>query len=175
MSRRRLAEGVPPPLAEIHHLTGQLLDDYARDHLFEPMGITHFEWLGPGTWTPDNPAAMSGLRLRARDLAKIGSVYLHDGRWNGRQIVPEAWVNRSMTRFVEEIGDWSNGGVWGYGYQWWVGKLPSGERLIAAFGNGNQRVFIIPDDGLVVTVMAGEYNRFEGHSERILDRVLAAR
>ena len=53
--------------------------------------------------------------------------------------------------------------------------MTSGERLIAAFGNGNQRLFIIPDDGLVVTVMAGEYNRFEGHSERILDRVLAAR
>ena len=159
----------------IYTLTGQRLDQYAQVHLFEPLSVTQFEWLGPGSWEPNNPAAMSGLRLRARDLAKIGSVFLHLGRWNGRQIVPEAWVERSMTRFVEEIGDWSDGGIWGYGYQWRVGDLPDGERVVAGFGNGNQRLFILPEERIVVTVLAGEYNRFEGHSERILDRVLAAR
>jgi CubicO group peptidase (beta-lactamase class C family) len=159
----------------IFNLTNQRLDEYARARLFEPLGVTDFEWLGPAGWTPDNPAAMSGLRLRARDLAKIGSVYLHGGRWKGQQVVPEDWVERSMSRHVAEIGDWSDGGVWGYGYQWWVGALPSGERVVAGFGNGNQRLFILPDERLVVTILAGEYNKFEGHSERILDRVLAAR
>jgi CubicO group peptidase (beta-lactamase class C family) len=156
----------------IHNFTDQSVDVYARDHLFEPLGITHFEWLGPGTWTPDNPAAMSGLRLRARDLAKIGSVFLRGGRWNGRQVVPEAWVELSMTRFVEEIADWSRGGIWGYGYQWWVGRLPGGERIVAGFGNGNQRLFILPEERFVVTILAGEYNRHGGHSERILDRLV---
>ncbi len=159
----------------VTELTGERLDDYARVHLFEPLGITDFEWLGPGSWTPDNPAAMSGLRLRARDLAKIGSVFLHGGRFAGRQVVPAEWVDLSMTRFVPEIGDWSDDGVWGYGYQWWVGALTTGERVAAGVGNGNQRLYVLPEERLVVTVMAGEYNKFEGHSERLLARVLAAR
>jgi CubicO group peptidase (beta-lactamase class C family) len=159
----------------VSELTGQRLDEFARECLFEPLGITEFEWLGPGGWTPDNPAAMSGLRLRARDLAKIGSLLLHGGRWHGRQVVPETWVELASTRHVEEIGEWSDGGVWGYGYQWWVGDLRTGERVVAGFGNGNQRLFIIPAERLAVTVLAGEYNKFEGHSERLLDRVLAAR
>lgn len=155
----------------IFELTGQTLGDYAREHLFAPLGITAFEWLGPEGWMPDNPAAMSGLRLTARDLAKIGSLYLHGGRWQGHQIVPEAWVERSSTRHVAETGiQW-----WSYGYQWWVGDLPTGGRVIAGVGNGNQRLFILPGERLVVTIFSGEYNRFEGHSERILDRVLAAR
>jgi len=156
-------------------LTGRRLDEYAPEALFAPLGITDFEWLGPGGWTPDNPAAMSGLRLRARDLAKIGSVYLHEGRWQGRQVVPAEWVTLSSTRHVAEIGEWADGGKWGYGYQWWVGHLPSGERLFAGVGNGNQRVFVLPDARLVVTMFAGEYNRFTGAADRILDRVLAAR
>jgi CubicO group peptidase (beta-lactamase class C family) len=159
----------------ITHLAGQPLDEFARERLFEPLGITEFEWLGPDGWTPDNPAAMSGLRLRARDLAKIGSLYLHGGMWNGEQIVPASWVERSMTRHVPEIGLWSNGGMWGYGYQWWVGSLPSGKRIVAGVGNGNQRLFIIPEDRLVVTIFAGEYYKFEGHSGRLLESVLAAR
>ena len=159
----------------IFNITGQNLDEFARVQLFEPLGITDFEWLGPGSWTPDDPAAMSGLRLRARDLAKIGSVYLHGGRWRGQQVIPESWVERSMVRHVAEIGDWSYGGVWGYGYQWWVGALSSGERVIAGVGNGNQRLFILPDEHLVVTIFAGEYNKFEGHSNRLLSRVLEAR
>ena len=159
----------------ITELTGQTIDDFARDRLFAPLGITEFEWLGPSGWTPDNPAAMSGLRLTARDLAKIGSVYLHGGRWRDRQIVPEAWVALSDNRYVPEIGAWSVGGVWGYGYQWWVGDLSSGHRVVAGVGNGNQRLFVVPDEGIVVTIFAGEYNVFEGHSNRILDRVLASR
>jgi CubicO group peptidase (beta-lactamase class C family) len=159
----------------ISRLTGQTIDDFARERLFAPLGIQNFEWLGPGGWTPDNPAAMSGLRLTARDLAKLGSVYLNGGRWGGRQIVPEDWVSRSSRRHVPEIGEWSDEGVWGYGYQWWVGDLPSGQRVLAGVGNGNQRLFVVPGERLVVTVFAGQYNAFEPHSERILDRVLAAR
>ena len=45
--------------------TGQRLDDYARDRLFEPLGITEFEWLGPGGWEPDQPAARRRLLQRA--------------------------------------------------------------------------------------------------------------
>jgi CubicO group peptidase (beta-lactamase class C family) len=80
-----------------------------------------------------------------------------------------------MARHVERVGEWSDDGVWGYGYQWWIGDLRTGQRVVAGVGNGNQRLFVVPAERLVVTVFAGEYNKFEGHSERILDRVLAAR
>lgn len=156
----------------ITELTGKHIDTYAQETLFAPLGITDFEWLGPGRWTPDNPAAMSGLRLKARDLAKLGSVVLHQGKWGDLQVVPKQWVDTSSVRYVQEVGDWSDNGIWGYGYQWWVGDLRSGERVIAGFGNGNQRLFIVPEKRLVVTVYAGDYNRFTGQSERILGSVL---
>jgi CubicO group peptidase (beta-lactamase class C family) len=159
----------------VHRLAARPLDDYAVETLFAPLGIAEFEWLGAPTWDPRQPAAMSGLRLRARDLAKIGSLYLHEGRWNGQPVLPADWVERSMERHVEEIGDWSDGGIWGYGYQWWHGRFPEGYTAVTAVGNGNQRVFVLPYERIVVTVFAGEYNVFEGHSERLLHRVMAAR
>jgi CubicO group peptidase (beta-lactamase class C family) len=155
-------------------LTGQRLDDFARDHLFGPLGITDFEWLGPGEWTPDNPAAMSGLRLTARGLAKIGSVYLNGGTWQGQQVVPEAWVARSSLRHVDDTGDYGGDGVWGYGYQWWIGNLPSGPRVVAALGNGDQCLHIVPDERVVVTVFGGRYNQPPTLCLDILERVLAA-
>jgi CubicO group peptidase (beta-lactamase class C family) len=159
----------------IHQMTGQSLTEFAHERLFEPLGIDEFEWLGPETWEP-NPAAMSGLRLKPRDFAKLASLGLHGGRWNGKQVVPEAWIDLSFKRHVPELReDWSGGGVWGYGYQWWIGKLRSGETVVAGFGNGNQRLFILPKERLAVSIFAGEYNRFEGHSERLLERILAAR
>lgn len=158
----------------IHKLTGQSVDDFAQEHLFAPLGIDHFEWLGPGTWEPENPAAMSGLRLTAPDLAKIGSLFLNEGRWEGKQIVPEKWIELSGTRFVEKTTKWSEDGLWGYGYQWWVGN-PKGKKVVAGVGNGNQRLFIVPEDKLVVTIFAGEYDKFEGHSNRLLYRILENR
>ena len=159
----------------ITELTGRTIDEFARENLFEPLGITRFEWLGPGAWTPDNPAAMSGLRLTARDLAKIGAVYLNGGRSNGRQVVPEEWVRRSSQRDVAEISEWDDGGIWGYGYQWWVGDLATGQRVVAGFGNGGQRLFILPGEDLVITVFAGRYNASGPYSQQILERILAAR
>ena len=159
----------------VQQVTGMTADAYAAEALFGPLGITNYEWLGDPAWDPPMPAAASGLRLRARDLAKIGSLVLHGGRWNGAQVVPEAWIEASTRRHVQEVGDWSNDGMWGYGYQWWVGALPDRRAVIAGYGNGNQRVFVVPDEQLVVTIFAGEYNVGGGHSNRLFEQVLNAR
>lgn len=159
----------------VYEITGKALDKVATDVLFTPLGITEFEWLGSTLWDPPMPAAMSGLRMRARDLAKIGSVCLHDGKWKDRQIVPKEWVQRSMRRHVSSTGAWGQGGVWGYGYQFWVGRFGEGYDVVAARGNGDQNVFILKKENLVVTVFAGAYNRFDGYSEDILHRIMAAR
>ena len=138
------------------------LADYARTRLFEPLGITDVEWMGD---LAGMPAAASGLRLRARDLAKFGSLYLHDGRWNGRQIIPADWVQRSTRRhfrFRPRTGA-DAGGEFGYGYFWWYNCYPTAAGLIearAAVGNGQQRIFVLPGLDLVVTIFAGRYNDF---------------
>ena len=159
----------------IQRLTGQPLSDYARQVLFDPLGITYCEWVGPPLWRSHGVAAAWGLRMRARDLAKIGSVFLHDGTWRGRQILPREWVEASMQRHTSLDTSWSQDD--GYGYQWWHGSFEGREgayTVTAGVGAGGQRLFIVPKERLVVTVFAGDYNNGE-LGERILERIVAAR
>ena len=138
------------------------LQDYARTKLFEPLGITDVEWLGD---LAGMPAAASGLRLRARDLAKFGSLYLHGGKWNGKQIIPASWIELSTRRhfrFRPRTGP-DAGGEFGYAYFWWYSCYPSAAGLIearTAVGNGQQRIFVLPGLDMVVTIFAGRYNDF---------------
>ena len=158
----------------VKQITGKPLDVYGKEVLFGPLGITQYEWIPYKNAQPPVPIAASGLRMRAVDLARIGSVYLNGGAWHGRQFVPAAWVETSMQRHVASLGAWSGPAKYGYGYQWWIGNL-GGIDIAAAVGNGNQRVFVAQKERVVVTIFAGEYNKFEGHSERLFSAVMAAR
>ena len=73
----------------------QPLLDYARAVLLSPLGITDVQWLGH---LDGVPSAASGLRLRPRDLAKFGSLYLNDGLWNGHRVLPPGWARESTRR-----------------------------------------------------------------------------
>jgi len=142
--------------------TKMSLQEYARTRLFEPLGITDVEWVGD---LAGMPAAASGLRLRARDLAKIGSLYLNGGKWNGKQVIPSSWIDlstRRQFRFRPRTGA-DAGGEFGYSYFWWYSCYPSAKGLIearTAVGNGQQRVFVLPGMNMVVTIFAGRYNDF---------------
>jgi CubicO group peptidase (beta-lactamase class C family) len=148
--------------AVIERATKTPIEDYARANLFEPLGITDFEWLGD---LAGMPAAASGLRLRARDLTKFGSLYLHTGQWNGKQIIPADWVRtstRRQFRFRPRTGP-DAGGEFGYSYFWWYNCYPTGAGLIearTAVGNGQQRIFVLSGLDMVVTILAGRYNDF---------------
>ena len=148
--------------AVIERATKMPLENYARTKLFEPLGITDVEWLGD---LAGMPAAASGLRLRARDLAKFGSLYLHGGRWNGKQVLPDDWVavsTRRQFRFQPRPGS-NGGGEFGYGYFWWYNCYPTASGLVearTAVGNGQQRIFVLPGLDIVVTILAGRYNDF---------------
>jgi CubicO group peptidase (beta-lactamase class C family) len=138
------------------------LQEYARTKLFEPLGITDVEWVGD---LAGIPAAASGLRLRARDAAKFGSLYLHGGKWNGKQVIPNDWVQLSTRRYFRfGPGTEANAGAeFGYGYFWWYGCYPAAAGLIearTAIGNGQQRLFVLPGLDMVVTIFAGRYNDF---------------
>ena len=158
--------------AVLERTTRTSLEDYARTKLFEPLGISDVEWVGD---LAGMPAAASGLRLRARDLAKFGSLYLHDGQWNGRQILPPGWSDRSTRRHArfEPSAD-VPGGQFGYGYFWWYNCYPTARGLVearTAVGNGQQRIYVLPGLDMVVTIYAGRYNDV-AHASNLGARIL---
>lgn len=149
---------------------GMPLDDFARRYLFEPLGIQDWEWQRD---VRGRALAFAGLRMRPRDLVRIGRMVLQNGQCEGRQVVPADWNEASTTGRVD-TGDGLR-----YGYHWWSGTVAAkGERHAwsAAFGNGGQRLFLVPGLDLVVVVTAGAYNdaAIGSHIRRLFDRIAAA-
>ena len=97
------------------------------------------------------------MRLRPRDMAKIGQLILSGGRWNDRQIVSKAWIETSTASKIEATDGQS------YGYLWWLGwSQLNGRKIrwIGALGRGGQSIRIVPDLDLVVAVTAGYYQDY---------------
>ena len=138
--------------ALLRKATGEGLDVLARSALFEPLGITDFEWLH---FRSGDPIAASGLKMRPRDLMKIGQLVLDHGKWHGEQVVPADWIAAATSPQI-------NGQqLYFYGYQFWLGRsFVRGREVdwIAGFGYGGQRLFIVPSLDIVVLVHAGLYN-----------------
>jgi CubicO group peptidase (beta-lactamase class C family) len=151
--------------AIVQRATKQPIADYARTMVFAPLGIADVEWLGR---LAGLPSAASGLRLRPRDLAKFGSLYLHGGQWNGHQVVPREWIDESTRRrltFPQQPDR-------GYAYLWWHACYPTRSGVVevpTAVGNGMQRIFVLRAQRTVVTVLSGRYNQPGGNPpERLL-------
>jgi hypothetical protein len=126
--------------------TGQDIEEYARKHLFAPLGIDHYYWKRTPKGVVDTEG---GLYLRAEDLAKIGYLFLRQGMWDGKQIVSADWVKQSLAPSM----DANNG--WKYGFQGWL--IPYGEqqRLAwTAWGLGGQYLLVFPDDNLILVFTA---------------------
>jgi CubicO group peptidase (beta-lactamase class C family) len=139
--------------AIIHKATGRPLDEFARTTLFEPMGITGVEWIR----VRGDTDAGGGLRLRPRDMAKIGQLVLSGGRWNDRQLVPKSWIETSTAPKLKATDNQS------YGYLWWLGHSRFNKRevqWIGALGRGGQYIRIVPELDLVVAVTAGYYQDY---------------
>jgi CubicO group peptidase (beta-lactamase class C family) len=143
--------------AIIHRVTGRLLDEFARETVFDPLGITRFEWDRARGETD----AGGGLRLRPRDMAKIGQLVLAGGRWSGRQIVSKSWIEASTASKIKATEDQF------YGYLWWLGRSRINERMvhwIGALGRGGQSIRIVPELDLVVPVTAGYYQDYSSRA-----------
>ena len=139
--------------AIVRKATGRPLDEFARTVLFDPLGISEFEW----SRVKGDSDAGGGLRLRPRDMAKIGQLVLAGGRWNDRQIVSKAWIEAS-TAMKLKANDYQS-----YGYFWWLGRSRLNGRLvpwIGALGRGGQSIRIVPELDLVVAVTAGYYQDY---------------
>jgi CubicO group peptidase (beta-lactamase class C family) len=137
--------------ALLRQATGQPLDALARAELFTPLGITDVEW----AHLPSGQVSPYGLRMRPRDLAKLGQLVLNHGAWNGKQIVPADWIEAATSPQIQGQQ------LYFYGFQFWLGRsFVQGKQVdwSAAVGLGGQRLFIVPALGLVVLVHAGLYN-----------------
>lgn len=136
--------------------TGKPLFKYAREKLFEPLGIKEVQWVGG---TNGEVSAASGLRMRPRDFAKIGQMVLNNGKWGGKQVVPADWLRQAHSPHAKVASAAETGGdEIEYGYQWWLVNRTSKNPWVVARGNGGQTLFIDRSRDLVVAVMAGNYN-----------------
>lgn len=163
--------GLTAILSEIiERSTKRSLRVIADENLFTPLGIHDWEWIGD---IYDKPMGPQGLRLRPRDLMKIGAMALAGGLWENRRIVPADWISRSMQPSI------ATSPLGGYGFQWWtMTMLDKGRRLPvhAAIGNGGQRLFLVPDLHLAIVTTAGDYGdpTIAQPLNKILDGVVAA-
>lgn len=128
------------------------LTAYAQAELFKPLGIEGAEW---PTGKDGVPNGASELRLTAPDLLRIGQMMRAGGQWQGRQIVPAAFVKTATTRQID-TGRPARGPreLWGYGYLWWQSSTP-GDNLSAfyAVGYGGQFIYVVPALDLVVVAL----------------------
>jgi CubicO group peptidase (beta-lactamase class C family) len=146
--------------------TGRALPDYARTALFEPLGLGPTQWINNrDTWVAANygpgdgePVAASGLRMTPRDLVRIGQLILNNGAVGRRQVLPAEWLTECLTPRVS-VDEQRR-----YGYQWYIGDFEYGsrekprlDRWVGCFGNGGQRLFVMPELDLVVAITAGNY------------------
>ncbi|HSU13672.1 serine hydrolase [Longimicrobium sp.] len=145
--------------------TGRSIPDLMYDLVGGPLGMQGYYV----PITPSGDAYMGGgWRFRPRDFMKLGQLYLNGGTWNGRRIVSEAWVRRSVTP------RYPMGSRARYGYLWWVVDYPYAERTVQAYyasGNGGQEVMAIPALDLVIAVYGGNYNDGPANFQSIFETI----
>jgi CubicO group peptidase (beta-lactamase class C family) len=134
--------------AIIQKATGMTVLDYLKPRLFAPLGIEHPTW---ETSPQGITAGGYGLSIRTEDIARFGQLYLQKGKWQGKQIVPESWVEAATTRQTSNgsnpQSDWDQG----YGYQFW--RCRNGAyRGDGAFG---QYCIVLPDQDAVIVITSG--------------------
>ncbi len=123
--------------AIIQESSGMKTVEFAKMYLFDPLGIDDFDWAESPEGTSNG---FSGLRLKPKDMAKIGLLYLNQGRWENKQIISAEWIRASTRPYID--GKWNGED---YGYQWWIN--PAG--YYSAVGMYGQAIYVIPDKNLI--------------------------
>jgi CubicO group peptidase (beta-lactamase class C family) len=131
--------------------TGMSAHAFGRKHLFEPLGIDDTAW----------PSDLQGrthgwgdLQLHPEAMARLGQLMLHEGRWNGRQIISQQWM-RDSRRPLVQIRDGS-----AYGYSWWINTSVT-PNIVEAEGRGGQRIAVLPAQDAVLVFNGGGINTDE--------------
>lgn len=117
---------------------------FARYHLFGPLGIQDYAWKNDPQGIPTGGF---GLSLRARDLAKIGFLYLNGGIWDGERIVSREWTKKATAVHVDGLPAQTGS----YGFHWWTQR---GSRIFMAQGYGDQYLVVIPEQDVIIVTNA---------------------
>lgn len=135
--------------AIIARATGQSTFEFARQHLFGPLGITNVYW-------PADPKGVNygwgDIQLHPYDMLRIGQLMLHRGKWEGRQIISTAWLDTATRTRVFDTG-----GSDRYGYYWWKPGDEKFADVFEAIGRGGQRITIWPSKDMVIVFTGGGF------------------
>ena len=137
------------------------LERYALKTLFQPLGVTKYEW----QYTPQKvPNTAGGLQMSALDFARYGQLYQNGGRWNGKQLIPRAWVDKTFTKQIVL----PSGGDDFYGYLFWNTTFNIGGKRHEAFfatGNGGNKIYVFKNQPLVIVITATAYGKWYMHTQ----------
>jgi CubicO group peptidase (beta-lactamase class C family) len=146
--------------------TGQDIDAYGEKRLFAPLGIKH-RWKRTYLGVVDTEG---GLYLSGTDLAKIGYLYLNDGRWDGKQLIANAWVRQSLTPAIDT--GWQG---LKYGFKWWLQPLEDRKEYVwHAIGFGGQRLMVFPSEQLVAVFTGWDVLKDAAFDSELAARLLPA-
>jgi CubicO group peptidase (beta-lactamase class C family) len=140
--------------AILQESTGMTALEFARLNLFEPLGIHDVYW-------PADPQGYNhgwgDLNLRPPDMARLGFLFLHNGLWEGRQIVSAEWVGEATTRQTGTAPRSDDD----YGYGWWVSPAGSEFMSFRADGRNGQYIVVVPALDLLVVTTGGGFEMDE--------------
>ena len=137
----------------ISETTGLNALDFAKENLFAPIGVKIASWPTDGEGIN---LGYGDLVMNPQDMARFGYLYLNEGQWDGKQIIPADWVRASQQPLAANNG---NVGIQPmYGYLWWVNPDLG---FYNAAGSGGQSIFVIPELDMVVVFTSNiEANQF---------------
>ncbi len=160
-----------PPVEVLTRLLEQKLGvdllAFASEQLLHPLGIvtesqSRFLW---ETLPDGRYRGAAGLHLTPRDMAKFGYLYLHEGYWEGRQVIPKAYAQASVR--VQNAGGLPEESA--YGFLWWVTTLGAYNAFFAA-GIGGQYIFVVPEVHLVVVIASEDVRRSGAPQKELMSR-----
>lgn len=142
------------------------LESYAQKNLFGPLGIAKYRW----QYTPQGvPNTAGSISMNALDFAKFGQLYKNNGVWNGKQILPKQWVDKSLSKQLLIPGRVNEH----YGYLFWNKSFSVAGKDYEAYycaGNGGNYIIIFKNLPYVVVMTASAYGQFYAH--RQVDRIM---
>lgn len=161
--------------AIIEETSGMSLRDFAKQKLFDPLGIKEYYWY---TNAANQTGGAGNLYLSTLDFAKLGLLVANKGKWMDTQLADADYMKRLLAEDSPAIGDY-NPFADGYGMLWYRAKRKFGTKEVEylwASGNGGNHLVVVPAENMVIALTAGGYGQWYPHQRAyaILGKVINA-